>query len=75
MKWRHIIDEQPEHDQEIIQIDAPHEGHYTMGMRKYYQKCSFEEIVHFDKLHNLGSLNFWWMPADEFPFPDKKDLK
>lgn len=71
MKWRHIMDSQPEHGQMIIQIDVPYEGHYNMGMRKYYQTINFTEYLLCCKTLDMPTPNFWWIPASEFPFPEE----
>lgn len=75
MNWRYIMDEQPCDGQMIVQVDAPYEQHYTMGMRKYFQKCSFEEVLNFCKRTNLPNPDFWWIPASEFSFPKHKEEK
>jgi hypothetical protein len=73
LSWNHIMDIQPEHDELIIQIDAPYEGHYSMGMRTYYQKCTWEEMLEYCKHIDIPNPNFWWISAKDFPFPDKKE--
>lgn len=65
------MDKQPLHGESIIQIDAPYEGHYCMGMRSYDQNCTWEEILQFRKENDLGNPNFWWISAKDFPFPDE----
>lgn len=71
MKWNHILDCQPECGREIIQIDAPYEGHYSMGMRKYHSHGGdWNEYINYCKKENLLP-NYWWMYAEDFPFPDK----
>lgn len=72
MIWHHIMDKQPEDDEIIIQVDAPYEdGHRPMGMRKYVQKCTFEEVIEYSR-QSFGldyCLNFWWISSKDFPFP------
>jgi len=72
MKWNHILDKQPEDGESIIQIDPPYEGHYCIGMRDYYQKCSFKEVLEFYNQNEL-KLDFWWISAIDFPFPDQPE--
>jgi len=67
MKWHHSLDQQPENNKVIVQLDMPHDGvypgetikHYCMGMRKYkasdYAGCPLQ--------------SFWWCYAQDFPFP------
>lgn len=72
INWKHIKDEQPEHDRYIIHVDPPYEGYYTMGMRKYYQPHSFEELLEFCEKMECPFPDYWWVYAEDFPFPDKK---
>ncbi len=72
MEWKHIMDKQPFHGQSIIQIDAPYGGHYAMGMRNYYQTCSWDEFLNYNKESDMPNPDFWWIAAEDFPFPDKK---
>ena len=71
MEWIHITDRQPLHEQEIVQIDPPYEGHYTMGMRKYYQSCSWDELLGYCSAYSWMVPDFWWIAAENFPFPDR----
>jgi hypothetical protein len=71
MEWNHIMNKQPEHNESIIQIDYPDDGHYTMGMRKYYQIGSFKEYLDFCNNNDLPNPNFWWISSKDFPFPDQ----
>jgi hypothetical protein len=73
MKWNHIMDKQPQHGESIVQVDAPYEGHYCMGMRDYYQKCTFEEYLDFCRNSNISFPDFWWVSAKEFPFPNQPE--
>lgn len=73
MKWNHIMNKQPEHGERIIQIDPPYSDHYCIGMRDYYQKCSFKEVVDYYEKSNLGRPDFWWISAKDFPFPDQPE--
>lgn len=72
IEWKHIMDCQPDHGKDIIQIDPPYDGHYCMGMRKYDQSCTFEEVINYCKNSGWPEPNFWWIYSNEFPFPDKK---
>ncbi len=72
MKWIHIMEKQPKDGDSIIQINAPYEGIYGIGMRKYNQKCTFKELIDFNRLHDIPNPDFWWMLSEDFPFPDKK---
>lgn len=71
LNWIYVMDKQPEHDEVIVRIDAPYEGHYTMGMVKYFQTCSWEEILQFQRDNDLPYYDWWWISAKDFPFPDK----
>lgn len=68
--WKHIMNEQPEDGQMIVQLDVPYRRHYNIGMRPYVQKCSWEEILHLYNTTGQGHPDFWWILADDFPFPD-----
>ncbi len=71
MKWNHIMDSQPDHGRSIVQINAPYEGHYSMGMRNYHQICTWQEFLNFCLNDGIGNPDFWWMYPEDFPFPDK----
>lgn len=72
MKWRHILEEQPVDGEKIIHLDRPYDdGYYPMAMRKYEQKCSWTDQLQFCENWGCPKPDFWWMPASEFPFPDK----
>lgn len=75
IKWIHIMDSQPDHGREIIQIDAPFQGHYSMGMRTYYQTMLWKDYLACCKEHNLylSEPDFWWVYLEDFPFPKNKD--
>jgi hypothetical protein len=68
------MDCQPEHGRQIIQIDSPYMGHYPMGMRDYYQRGTFEDLLKYCLDYDIPNPDFWWMYAEDFPFPDKMDL-
>ena len=69
MNWKYILNEQPKDGELIIQIHSPNNGHYSIGMIKYEQKCSFEEVLKYHK--NAGYYPDWyWIKASEFPFPN-----
>ncbi len=72
MKWHHIMDKQPEHNEEIVQCDPPYEGHYCMGMRKYYQNQSFDSFIECCIKTDWPLPDFWWISAKDFPWPDKE---
>ncbi len=76
IEWKHIRDEQPEHDMVIIQLDAPFEmyngewtKHYSIGMRAYYQNCIWQEFIDYCVDNDIPLPNFWWIYAKDFPFP------
>lgn len=74
LNWNHILDKQPAHREKIIHLDCKFEGKYmTMGIRDYYQSCTFQEILDFHKNHNL-ELDFWWISYKDFPFPKDKEI-
>ena len=73
IKWTHIMDSQPENGSTIIQLDPPYDGHYCMGMRKYYTHMSWDELLKVNDLYGWSNPDFWWMYAKDFPFPDVKD--
>jgi len=68
------MDSQPEDARSIVQIDAPYEGHYSMGMRDYYQMCTWEDMLRYCKIEEIPNPDFWGCYAEEFPFPDRKDI-
>lgn len=72
IKWNHIMDSQPDHERSIIHCDPPYQGHYSIGMRDYYQSCSFEEILKYNEKHGWPNPDFWWVYSEDFPFPDIK---
>jgi hypothetical protein len=71
IKWRHIMDEQPEHGRSIVQIDPLYEGHYAMGQWTYYQTCTFKELLDYNKEYCWPNPDYWWVYSEDFPFPDK----
>lgn len=71
LKWKYIQDEQPEHNEEIIQCNINGEADYTIGIRKYNQNCSWDKVLLFCKHHEKNAPNFWWISAKDFTFPDK----
>ena len=75
MKWNHIMDCQPEDNRDIIQVDPPYFGHRSMGMRKYEVSCTFEAYLHWCDKNDLPNPDFWWVYAEDFPFPDDKGEK
>lgn len=77
MNWHHIMDKQPAHDEMIVECHLPpQDGHYIMGMRKYYQTCNFVEILDYFKRFGEGPYpDFYWISASEFPFPEPRDIK
>jgi hypothetical protein len=75
IKWNHILDLQPEDGRSIIQVDSPYQGHYTMGMRVYNQYGSFQEVLDHAEKYGWPKPDFWWVYAEDFPFPkDKLDF-
>jgi len=75
IKWTHIMDAQPEHDAYIIQVDEPYHDIQPMGKRKYYQTCSWEEFLNFNKQYEMPNPNFFWCYAKDFPFPKFSEAK
>jgi hypothetical protein len=69
MDWIYIRDKQPEHDEMIIRINPPYDGHWCMGMQKYYQGVTWEELVKWQKDNDCEPFDFWWIAAKDFPFP------
>lgn len=69
------MDQQPAHGESIIHLDTPYEGHWNMGMRNYYQRCTFEELLNYGKDNNLPNPDFWWISAKDFPFPEIEKVK
>ncbi len=53
----------------------PFEDYYTMGMRKYYQTCSFEEVVNYCTERGYECPDFYWILASEFSFPEPREIK
>lgn len=72
IKWNHIMDCRPEEGRTIIQIDAPYRGSCTMGMRKDFiaPKMAWEEYTKKNDEQGWPQPNFWWVYAEDFPFPD-----
>lgn len=75
IKWRHIMDEQPKHGESIIQVDASYDGHYPMGMRDFTLYGTWDAYMEEVKRCRIPKPNFWWVPASEFPFPDKGEIE
>lgn len=82
MIWNHILDLEPENDTVIIQLDPPikkyYEGdwdtHYNMGIRQYKNfGMSIHELVKYNLKHDMPNPNFWWVYANEFPFPHENN--
>jgi hypothetical protein len=72
MNWNHIMDCQPDHDRSIIQCEGPQpDGHYSIGMRYYYQMCTWKEFLDWSKDNDLNNPDFWWIYKEDFPFPNK----
>lgn len=69
------MDKQPEHDEMIVECHPPFEGHYKMGMRKYYQTCSFEDLLNYIKEIDGEQPDFYWISASKFPFPEPREIK
>ena len=72
MKWNHIMLKQPEHEEKIIECHVEGEGYYTLGIRKYFQTCSFDELLKYCLDHDIPNPDFWWISGEDFPFPDRK---
>ena len=68
--WKYIIKEQPEHNRKIVEIHESYEGHYCIGMRDYYQQCPFKDVLDYYELNELPYPNFFWIYAEDFPFPE-----
>jgi hypothetical protein len=80
MKWNHIMTCQPEDGRQIVQCDPPFDDfitkfHYPIGMRQYVQRCTFESVLKFCSDNEIPNPDFWWVYAEDFPFPDKKMTK
>ena len=73
MNWHHIQDKRPEHGREIIQLDAPYQGHWPMGMRKYEQQCAWEGYCKWREFNDLPLEDWYWVYAEDFPFPERKE--
>lgn len=72
MKWNYYKDIQPEHGRLVVQV-YPNEGngYRIIGMMKYYQTCSSQDLMkHYEDNDLTESLRFWWVYAEDFPFPD-----
>lgn len=69
INWKHIMKEQPEHDRKIVEVHAPYDGHYTIGMRKYNQMCPFQDVIDYYDESEMPYPNFYWVYAEDFPFP------
>ena len=77
LKWHSYIDEEPENNRQIIQVYKPEpDGHYCMGMRKYTCHCDHKQYIKLCEEQNAGpvSYDFWWIYAEDFPFPDKEEM-
>lgn len=73
IEWHYIMDKQPEHMEEIIQCDRPYQGHYTLGMRKYYQTLTFDKFLAESRSLGFNDPDFYWTSAKDFPFPVFKE--
>lgn len=72
VNWNHIMDKQPEHNELIVMLDSPYEGNFhTLGIIKYQQNCSFQEVLDVCEKYASKKPDFWWISAKDFPFPDK----
>jgi len=69
--WHHIMDRQPEHGEEIVQLDLSPDGHHFICMRTYNQECSFQELLEAYAEYVWGEPDFFWIYAKDFPLPDK----
>jgi len=76
MEWNHILDKRPENGSVIIQLDEPYEfykgdfkEYYTMGMREWDEKITWEDFLKWLKENNGRPPRFWWIYAKDFPFP------
>lgn len=69
LNWTYIRDNQPEHDEMIVQCEPPFEGHYYIGIRKYYQTCTWQQYLDECKRCEMEPPDFWWISAKDFPFP------
>lgn len=78
MKWHWILDEQPEEGRTIIMVHKPYPcefsgtfgKHYTMGMKKAWDHTGYDGYIEELKAGNYPLPDFWWIYAEEFPFPD-----
>ncbi len=70
MKWNHIMQLQPEHGRSIVQVDPSYFGYRSMGMRNYFQNCSFDELLKYCKDSDLKNPDFWWIYFEDFDCPD-----
>lgn len=77
MDWKHIRQAQPENDRQIVQIDPPCGGHYCMGMRHYFSQVamSWDEMIEQMEKCGYPLPDYWWVYAEDFPFPDKQISK
>lgn len=67
--WNYIRDTQPIDGKVIIQVDRAFQGHHTMGMVTYNNRMPIDELIEFNKKSGWPLPDFWWIYADEFPFP------
>ncbi len=74
MKWNHIMDSQPENERNIVEVHSFGENDFLIGIRRYNSYCSFETLLKYCLDNDIQNPNFWWMYAEDFPFP-KHNIK
>jgi hypothetical protein len=73
MRWNHIMDVQPAHDEMIVRCISLGDNDYVIGISKYYQTCTFPALLEDFKRCEMGTPDFYWISASEFPFPKKEE--
>ena len=73
MEWNHISEKQPKDGEVIVQIFPKCKEHHCIGQVIYKQYCTFDEWINFNRKNGLKEPDFWWISANDFPFPDQPE--
>jgi len=71
IRWNHIRDKQPERGRSIVKITQHGKEFYTINIKKYDKSGRFDAYIQHCQELNIPSSFFWWVYAEDFPFPDK----
>jgi len=80
MQWINITQERPVNGSLIVVVHPPEPNNryendmrnrYPMGMQVYKEYIPWHDYVDWVIKHGGDIPNYWWVYADDFPFPDK----